>query len=161
MSPRPRANPPGAEDQQALSIRDEWKQPLADMQPGDVIEVGISLERMRRRTPIGWLQSLALGVCGSGLGAYLAGSKGIGVWAALFLGGGVWLGLLFAEHERTVSAKGLCEEFLRLVDRWPIIGGHAFQRNSDYIRAIVTQESPSVRTRLDQLMHGASHKETT
>ena len=63
----------GKTSQAALGVHPGWKQQIKDVRPKDVIEVAISLERMRRRTPIVWVQSLGIGIAGAGLGALLGG----------------------------------------------------------------------------------------
>jgi len=140
----------GKKSQAALGAHAAWKQPIKDVRPKDVIEVAVSLERMRRRTPIVWVQSAGVGIAGAGLGALLGSGASTLAWVALAGGGALAAGLQFALHDRAVNVSNVCAEFLRFVDQWPPMGVHTHSKNSEYVRAIVTEENPSVRTRWQQ-----------
>ena len=162
VEPQPRTEQPPepaiygeqAQAQPALNVRPGWKQPLRDMRPRDVIEVGVTFERMRRRTPIAWLQSGAAAVSGAGLGAVLDGGGGVGAYAALFVGAGLVVGIQFAIHERNVDVANACGQFLRLMDQYPPMGEHELPTNSAYVRTIVASENPSLLTRFQNRWHG-------
>jgi len=128
-----------------------WVRPLKDLKPREMLEVGVALERMRRRTPIGWIQSVGAAVGGAGLGAWLSGSHGVLVYGCFFGGTVAAVVIQIAIHDRSDNAANVCAEYLRLIDQWTPMGEHEHSTNSAYVRAIVKEENPSLLTRLQRM----------
>ena len=146
---------------QAVGLLNEWRSPLKGLTPDDVIEPAIDLEKIRRRTPIGWLQSVATGAGGAGFGAIVQNGGGTGLsYGLCFVGFGVAVGLQFAVYERSKKVADVCAEFLRFIDRLEPMGGHNFETNAEYVRAVVSTENPSLRTRFQNWRNRRREKST-
>jgi hypothetical protein len=112
-----------------------------------MLELGVDLERMRRRTPIEWLQNAVVSIGSAGFGAWISGAGGWVPSAATFIGFSAAVALQLAVRERRVYASNVCGRYLRLLDQYTQLGEHDYATNAEYVRTVVAVENPSVKTR--------------
>jgi hypothetical protein len=124
----------------------EHMRPLGDVFRGDVLEIGIRLELLRRAIRGWWLLPVGSLLTGAGLGAWIQGAH-MNVGTAICLAAGIALliGALMNRAERTENLHNLCEAYMRFVDRWPSeLEGH--RTNSAYIQAEASKSDVRPRT---------------
>jgi hypothetical protein len=120
--------------------------PLGDVFRGDVLEIGIRLELLRRAIRGWWLLPAGSLLGGAGLGSWIQGGHmNIGTAACLAAGAALLLGSFVNRIERTENLHNLCDAYMRFVDRWPSeLEGH--QTNSAYVKAEAQKSDLRPRT---------------
>ena len=108
---------------------------------------GLTLERIHVPTNSEEFASAAAEIKAAGIVGFDTESKPTFVTGDVSEGPHV---VQFALHDRADNTANVCAEFLRFVDQWPPMGDHAYEKNSTYVRTIVTDDNPSLRTRWQQ-----------
>lgn len=121
--------------------------PLGDVLRGDVLEIGIRLELLRRAIRGWWLLPAGSLLGGAGLGAWIqAGEMNPGTGICLAAGVAFLLSAFVNRAERTENLNNLCEAYMRFVDRWPSeLEGH--KTNSAYVKSEAAKNDPKPRIR--------------